>query len=143
MNTTQAIVEVPEQWPESAAEMGRLMQSVEAAESLCKLIRQAVKQRLEEDMPVDGWTLRPGNKRRDIVDPEGIYRELRDSYGVSPDEFLKCCTVNLSKLQSLFQFKGPEGSLVENKKALDGLIKPYTKEKQGAPVLKKLEGITA
>lgn len=133
----QALVEVPEKWPESAAEMGRLMHAAEQAEALCKMIRDAVKQRLESDMPVDGWTLRPGNKRRDITDIQGVFRELQQQHGVTPESFLKCCNVNLTKLQSLYQVCGPEGSLTENKKALGEMLKPFSKETQGSPVLKR------
>ena len=136
----QALVEVPEQWPDSAAEFGRLLHAAEQAEALCKLIRAAAKERLENDMPVDGYTLRRGNKRTEITDIQGIFRELQQQYGITPDEFLKCCNINQTKLNSLFQFKGPQGSLTENKFALRELIKPYSEERQGAPVLKKKEG---
>ena len=138
---TQALVEVPEKWPDSAAEMGRLMHAAEQAEALCKMIRNAVKERLESDMPVDGYTLRRGNKRTEIKDIQAVFREFQQQYGVTPDSFLKCCTLNLTKLQSLFQVCGPEGSLVENKKKLKELLEPYSEEKQGSPVLKKLEGV--
>lgn len=137
--STQAIVEVPEKWPESAAEMGRLMQAAEQAEALCKLIKNAVKDRLENDMPVDGYTLRRGNKRTEIRDIQGVFRELQQQHGVTADSFLKCCTLNLTKLQSLYQVCGPEGSLTENKFALKQLLKSYAEEKQGSPVLKKKE----
>ena len=141
MNSSQVLVEVPEQWPDSAAEMGRLMHCVEAAEAMCKQIRQAVKERLESDAPVDGWTLRRGNKRQEIINIQDVFRELRQQYpDISSDDFLKCCTINQTKLNSLFQFKGPQGSLTENKFALKELLKPYSAEKQGSPVLKKSEG---
>ncbi|MDA7622618.1 DUF2800 domain-containing protein [Verrucomicrobia bacterium] len=140
MSNTQALVEVPEQWPESAEEMGRLMQAAEQAESLCKMIRQAVKDRLDSDRPVDGWTLRRGNIRKEITDIQGLYRELQQAHSITADEFLKCCTVNQTKLSSLFQFKGPQGSLIDNKQALKSVCKPYTTEKIGSSVLKKKEG---
>lgn len=140
---TQALVEVPEKWPDSAAEMGRLMHAAEQAESLCKMIRAAVKERLESDRPVDGYTLRRGNKRTEIRDIQGVFRELQQQFGVTPDSFLKCCNLNITKLQSLYQMVGPQGSLTENKLALKELLKSFSEEKQGAPVLKKMEGTTA
>ena len=139
--STQALVEIPEQWPDSAAEMGRLMQAAEQAEALCKRIKQAVKERLEENMPVDGYTLRRGNKRMEITNIQNVFRELRQQYPeITSDDFLNCCTISQTKLSSLFQFKGPQGSLSENKFALKELLKPYSTEKQGSPVLKKVEG---
>lgn len=132
-----AIVSVPVQWPESPSEMGKLMRAVEHAEALCKMIRDEVKRRLNEDVQVDGWSLRPGSKTLNITDPQGLYRELSQDYKATPEQFLKCCTVNITKLGSLFQMIGPDGSITDNKIALREIMKRHGDEKQGAPQLKR------
>ena len=119
-----------------ASRMSDMLEAASVASKLVKDIQQAATEMLQK-MPdaIPGWRLKPGNKRRDIPEPEEAFAALSDVMG--PSEFAAACTVRLGELERRFQAATKEKTLKAAKENLNQRLNGIIIEKEGQPRLAK------
>ena len=131
-------LEIPEAGlPSDPKALGLLYYQATQAEGVIKRIKEHVRLTLEDGTAVEGYDLRPGNKRSKITDTKMAFEILSDEVeGLSADEFLKLCSVSIKDLSTLFHIRREPGHTVqESAKDLQALMAPITETKRGSGVV--------
>ena len=131
-------LEIPEAGlPSDPKALGMLYYQATQAENVIRRIKEHVRLTLEDGNAVEGYDLRPGNKRSKITDTKMAFEILSDEVeGLSADEFLKLCSVSIKDLSTLFHIRREPGHTVqESAKDLQALMAPITETKRGSGVV--------
>lgn len=90
------VIELPLGEPAS-----RLLDQIKRARTLFNEV-EAYYKRLLETAPgaIPGWQLVPGDIRRSIADPVGVFEHLAETFTIS--EFLECCSPSVPELEKAF-----------------------------------------
>ena len=123
--------------PTDPKQLGAIYYQATEALGVISKIKAHVKELLEKGGIVDGYDIRPGNKRVEIVDTKKAFQILQEECeDVTADEFLKFCKVSMKELETFFHVKREAGhSIQDSAKDLRELMKPICNEKRGAGVI--------
>jgi hypothetical protein len=131
-------LEIPEGGlPSDPQALGMLYYQATQAEGVIKRIKEHVRLHLFEGGEVEGYDLRPGNKRSKITDTKLAYKILSEELeDLTADEFLKMCSVSLKDLAALYHIKREPGHTVqESAKDLQDLLSGVIETIRGAGVV--------
>lgn len=132
-------LEIPETGlPTDPKALGRLYYEATQAENVIKRIKEHVRLCLVDGGEVEGYDLRPGNKRSKVTDTKLAFQILQESVDdLTADEFLKLCTVSLKELSTLYHIKREAGGFTvqESAKDLEKLLEGVIETKRGAGVV--------
>ena len=135
-------LEIPEAGlPTDPKQLGRLYYEATQAENVINRIKKHVRLHLDDGGQVEGYDIRPGNKRSNIVDTKLAFKILSEEVDdLTSEEFLKLCSVSLKDLSTLFHIKREPGHTIKESaddllKILDGVIE--TKRGSGVVVQAK------
>lgn len=131
-------LEIPETGlPTDPKALGRLYYEATQAENVIKRIKEHVRLCLVDGGEVEGYDLRPGNKRSKVTDTKLAFKILSEEVeGLTSDEFLKLCSISLKELSTLYHIKREPGHTVqESAKDLEKLLEGIIETKRGAGVV--------
>lgn len=131
-------LEIPETGlPTEPKQLGVLYYQATQAENVIKRIKEHVRLILSDGGEVEGYDLRPGNKRTKITDTKLAFKILSDEVAdISADEFMKLCNVSMKDLATLFHVKREPGHTVqESAKDLEKLLAGVLETKRGSGVV--------
>ena len=109
-----------------AEQMPKLLDSCKLAEQVIKGIRaKAFDMMSENPDAIEGWKLKPGATRQIIKDLPGLFRKLKDEYGIGAETFAGNCNITKAKVTKLIRDAGDlKGGDLDAAVAdiLDGLV---------------------
>jgi hypothetical protein len=104
----------------------------EYVEDYITAIRSEAKNRLTNGVPVRGWYMKDGAKKRAIEDPTAAYNILADK--MSPEDFAGACSVSVTSLEKAYaKATGLKGKSA--KEAFEAELAPVITTKQNASSL--------
>lgn len=80
--------------------LGELLLVSEYVEDYITALRAEAKNRLAQGVPVKGWFLKDGAKKRAIEDPTAAYNILAEK--MSPEDFAGACSVSVTSLEKAY-----------------------------------------
>lgn len=112
--------------------LGELLLVAEYVEDYIVALRSEAKNRIAQGVPVKGWYLKDGAKKRAIEDPTAAYNILSDK--MSPEEFAGACSVSVTNLEKAYaKCTGLKGKSA--KEAFEAELAPVITTKQNASSL--------
>ena len=132
-------LEIPEAGlPTDPKALGRLYYEATQAENVIKRVKEHVRLHLTEGGAVEGYDLRPGNKRSKVTDTKLAFEILSEELDgqLTAEEFLKLSSVSLKDLSTLFHIKREPGHTIqESARDLEKLLEGVIETKRGAGVV--------
>lgn len=99
-----------ESWATLPVEARRKLYDVaKLAEKWAAAVLAKVKSDLKNGEKYDGLTLKPGASQFAVTDASAAFSALAAQYGISADEFVACCKVNISDVDKLLYAKKNDG----------------------------------
>lgn len=119
----------------ASLELSVMLDRCKQAEVIIDALRDEAKRRLEAQVPVEGWELKPGAIRETITHPEAVFFKF-SGLGGNIEQFMSSISVNKSKLSDAMKVvTGTKGKELEV--LMDGLLEGCTESKSIAPSLVK------
>ncbi len=112
--------------------LSELLLVAEYVEDYIMALRMEAKNRLTQGVPVKGWYMKDGAKKRAIENPTAAYNILADK--MSPEDFAGACSVSVTGLEKAYaKCTGLKGKAA--KEAFDAELAPVITTKQNASSL--------
>lgn len=116
----------------STEKLSELLSVAEYVEDYIVALRAEAKNRISNGVPVRGWYLKDGAKKRAIEDPTAAYNILADK--MSPEDFAGACSVSVTNLEKAYaKCTGLKGKSA--KEAFESELAPVITTKQNASSL--------
>lgn len=116
----------------TAEKLSELLLVAEYVEDYIMALRQEAKSRLTQGVPVKGWYMKDGAKKRAIEDPTAAFQILADK--MSPEDFAGACSVSVPSLEKAYaKATGLKGKAA--KEAFEAELAPVITTKQNASSL--------
>lgn len=112
--------------------LSELLLVAEYVEDYIMALRMEAKNRLTQGVPVKGWYMKDGAKKRAIENPTAAYNILADK--MSPEDFAGACSVSVPSLEKAYaKATGLKGKAA--KEAFEAELAPVITSKQNASSL--------
>jgi CRISPR/Cas system-associated exonuclease Cas4 (RecB family) len=112
--------------------LSELLVVAEYVEDYIMALRTEAKNRLTQGVPVKGWYMKDGAKKRAIEDPTAAYNILAEK--MSPEDFAGACSVSVPSLEKAYaKATGLKGKAA--KEAFEAELAPVITTKQNASSL--------
>ncbi len=116
----------------TSEKLSELLVIAEYVEDYIMAIRMEAKSRLALGVPLKGWYMKDGAKKRAIENPTAAYNILADK--MSPEDFAGACSVSVTSLEKAYaKSTGLKGKAA--KEAFDSELAPVITTKQNASSL--------
>lgn len=89
----------------TVADRRKMYDVAKLAEKWAAAVCAKVKTDLKKGVEYEGLTLAPGARQFAVTDAGAAFEKLAAEYGITADEFVKCCKVNISDVDSLLYTK--------------------------------------
>ena len=128
-------VQAVNRWDILSPEVKRKMfDASQLAKAMCKQIDNAIKSDLKAGRAIPGLALKPGARMTSVSNMNAAFNALHAAYGITEDEFIGCCSVQLGKLDALCiekqQAKDAEITAESAKGNARALIAEFCEEKR-------------
>lgn len=116
----------------TSEKLSELLVACEYVEDYITALRAEAKNRLTQGVPVKGWYMKDGAKKRAIEDPTAAYNILSEK--MSPEDFAGACSVSVTSLEKAYaKCTGLKGKSA--KEAFEAELAPVITTKQNASSL--------